>query len=120
MLVQLETDQFSNPHFIDFLHSLQESKLRYYASELQKILNFTSLSPLEDALMRAMNVCRLQQLDLAEHFKPIYRCEETGVVKDWKLSPLAWCLVMINADPANPEVARMQLALIVKGFDGVK
>lgn len=117
MLVQLEVDQFENPNFVAFLHSLQESKLRYYASELQKILEMTTLNSLEEALLRAMNVCRHQQLDLAEHFKPIYRCEESGVVKDWKLSPLAWCLVMINADPANPEVARMQLALLVKRFE---
>lgn len=117
MLVQLEADQFDNPGFVEFLHSLQESKLRYYASELQRILDMATLDLLEAALLRAMNVCRHQQLDLAEHFKPIYRCEESGVVKDWKLSPLAWCLVMINADPANPEVARMQLVLLAKSFE---
>lgn len=117
MLVQLEAEQFENPSFVAFLHSLQESKLRYYASELQNILEMNTLESLEAALLRAMNVCRHQQLDLAEHFKPIYRCKESGVVKDWKLSPLAWCLVMINADPANPAVARMQLTLLAKSIE---
>lgn len=116
MLVHIEVEQYSNPHFEDFLHSLQERKLRYYASELQKLLDMPYLIELEDALRRAMDACRSQQLELAEHFKPVYRCEDTGVLKDWKLSPLAWCLVLINANPKNPEVARMQLALIRKSF----
>ena len=116
MLVQLEVEQYSSPQFENFLHSLRERKLRYYASELQKILELPMFNQLEEALRRAMNVCRSQQLELAEHFKPIYRCEKTGVVKDWKLSPLAWCLVMVNANPVYPEVARMQLALIRKSL----
>lgn len=114
MLVQLEVGRYSSPFFEDFLYSLRERKLRYYASELLQVLALPQLSLLEDAIKRAMSACRSQQLVLAEHFKPIYRCQETGVVKDWKLSPLAWCLVMLNADPAYPEVARMQLALISK------
>ncbi|WP_224995327.1 damage-inducible protein D [Cesiribacter sp. SM1] len=118
MLVHIQVDQSNNPHFESFLHSLQESKLLYYASELQKILDLPSLLELEEALRRAMEVCRSQHLELAEHFKPVYRCEETGVVKDWKLSPLAWCLVLINANPKHPEVSRMQLALIGKSFNG--
>ena len=116
MLVHIDVENYNSPHFEEFLHSLQERKLRYYASELQKILELPQLNQLDEALRRAMHVCRSQQLELAEHFKPIYRCEETGVLKDWKLSPLAWCLVMMNADPAYPEVARMQLALIRRGF----
>lgn len=118
MLVHLETDQYNSPYFEDFLQSLQERKLRLYASELKSVLEIPLMSQLEEALHRAMSVCRSQQLELAEHFKPIYRCEETGVVKDWKLSPMAWYLVMINSDPSCPEVARMQLALIRKSFQG--
>lgn len=117
MLVHIDVEQTRNPHFAEFLASLQERKLRYYASELQKILELSSLHLLEEALQRAMKVCRTQQLELAEHFKPVYRCEEEGVVKDWKLSPLAWCLVMLNADPGNPEVAHMQLALLKQSFE---
>lgn len=116
MLVHINVEQMQSPFFTDFLHSLQERKLRYYASELYSILELPSLSDLEDALQRAMKVCRSQQLELAEHFKPVYRCQETGVAKDWKLSPLAWCLVMLNADPGIPEVARMQLALLKEQF----
>ncbi|AHM60385.1 hypothetical protein D770_10640 [Flammeovirgaceae bacterium 311] len=117
MLVHIEAEQqYNNQHFESFLHSLQESKLRYYASELQQLLDQPGLAELEEALRRAMDVCRSQHLELAEHFKPVYRCEETGVVKDWKLSPLAWCLVLINANPMHPEVSRMQLALIRKSF----
>lgn len=119
MLVRLETEHYISPFFEDFLQSLQERKLRLYASELKSVLEIPLLSQLEEALQRAMNVCRSQQLELAEHFKPIYRCEETGVVKDWKLSPTAWYLVMLNADPVCPEVARMQLTLIRKSFQGV-
>lgn len=117
MLVHINVEQAQNPYLRDFLNSFQERKLRYYASELRKVLALPALSYLDDALQRAMKVCRSQQLELEEHFKPVYRCEETGVVKDWKLSPLAWCLVILNADPASPEVARMQLALLKNSFD---
>lgn len=120
MLAQIELNQKTNPHFEEFLHSLQERRLRFYASELQQTLELPELQQLEDALNRAMDACRSQQMELAEHFKPIYRCEETQIIRDWKLSPLAWCLVLVNANPAHPEVARMQLTLIQKGFAAVE
>lgn len=112
MLAHLDYDRTVSPNFEIFLESLRYQKLKYYASELQQRLQITELNELKQAVNRAMSVCRIQQLGMEDHFKPIYRCEESQVIIDWKLSPLAYCLVMLNANPAHAEVARLQLQLV--------
>lgn len=112
MLVQInQTDNF---YIEEFLKGLRELNFHFYASEIQQTLGLYSLADMEEAVRRAMNSCRSQQFPLHEHFKPVYRCQEKKVILDWKLSELAYCLVLMNSDPAHPAVSQFQFTLLRK------
>ncbi|WP_017732767.1 hypothetical protein [Nafulsella turpanensis] len=112
MLIHI--DELVSPFFEEFRRGVSERHLQFYASEIQKELGFSMNSQLSEAVRRAMSVCRSQQLSLDHHFKAVYRCRKNEIVKDWKLSKLGYCLVMLNCDPVFPEVARLQLRLLRK------
>lgn len=111
MLIRIDVFQ-ENPAFRAFLEGVQDQKLKYTASELQEMLGYVELKQLEDAVRRAMAVFRAQHLPIEEHFKAVYCNIEHDLQRDWRLSPLAYALVLLNADPAHPEVARLQLRLL--------
>ncbi len=112
MLMQI--DQPGNIYIEEFLQGVAELNFRFYVSEIRQTAGLAGQAETEEAIRRAMDACRSQQLPLNEHFKPVYRCEEKKVILDWKLSELAWCLVMLNANPANPVVGQFQLTLLQK------
>lgn len=114
MLVRI--DWTENPFFEEFLQGLHDRNLQYYATDIQQLLSMLDFNQLEEPIRRAMEVCRREGISLDEHFKPIYRCRESSTLRDWKLSGLGYCLVMLNCNPAHPTVARMQLSLLQRGF----
>jgi hypothetical protein len=118
MLLRLEWTE--NPYFEEFVRGVHERNLRYYASDIQQILGLMAFEQLEEPIRRAMQVCRSEGLQADDHFKPVYRCKESNTLRDWKLSTLGYCLVMLNCNPVHPTVARMQMALVRKGVEGLR
>jgi hypothetical protein len=112
MLAQLDHDAKLSATFEAFLEGLRNQRLKYYASELQQVLELDSITELADSVNRAISACQTQKVVIDDHFQPIYRCEETQLIHDWKLSPFAYCLVMMNANPAHSQVARFQFQLV--------
>jgi len=66
---------------------------------------------LRQALKRAMNACLALNLPIEQHFRCTYVCHRRTVMPSWKLSETAFRLVLLNANPTHPEVARFQLKL---------
>jgi DNA-damage-inducible protein D len=95
----------------EFMEKLHDTQLRYLASEL---LNFglSDISEIEEAVNRALHVCRAAGLPAKHHFKPVYIYDRGGIIADWRLSALGRKLVLLNANPENPYVARLQLELV--------
>lgn len=114
MLVHIDLNQHSSIE--EFLKGINERNLHFYASDLQQRLGLKALSEVEEAVRRAMNACRSQRLPLEEHFKPIYRCQESKTILDWKLSGLGYGMVLLNSNPAHPLVSQLQLSLLHKEF----
>jgi hypothetical protein len=84
-------------------------ELIYYASEIEQSMGFTG-DELEEAIERAFQACTNMHIAIDDHFKAIFRSDDTHeMLPDWKLSSLACYLLIINANPANCKVARMQL-----------
>src|SRR5688500_9050535 len=61
-------------------------------------MGFATLPEISMAVERAIKVCSTNGLLIREHFKPIYVADHDThtVSRDWKLSKLAYTLVMIN------------------------
>jgi hypothetical protein len=89
-----------------------------YASELTDRLQISEKA-FDDALERAFNACVSLEIPIKSNFKSVYRSFEDCLITDWKLSSLACYLIIINADPANAAVARIQLLFATKNFNNV-
>lgn len=106
------TFPYENIYEYDLTELAAERNLLYYASEAADQMSFESLDELQGAVERAMQVCQAGGLSIKTNFKRVFKCSSSGLVFDWKLSELAYCLVRLNGDASNPRVARLQIGLL--------
>lgn len=66
------------------------------------------------AVEKAMRICSHCGVSLSGNFKIIYIADEANhtVRRDWRLSKLAYSLVMLNGSTDNPIVGQMQLEIL--------
>jgi hypothetical protein len=67
------------------------------------------MEELASAIRRATEVCSSMHMPLQENFKVVFRSSNGEVLQDWRLSPLAYMLMILNADSHNDLVARTQV-----------
>jgi hypothetical protein len=93
--------------------AINDQKLTFSARSLRDI-GFNSLGEIASAVERAMMICSRNGLAIREHFRPVYLSDNSThtIFKDWKMSKLAYTLVIINGDTANCAVARLQLEML--------
>ena len=85
-------------------------KLIYYASDIMERMGADiSASDFADTLFRTFKVCSALDIPINDNFKKIYRYDGEKMITDWQLSPLACYLLMLNGNPMNPSVAKVQL-----------
>jgi DNA-damage-inducible protein D len=90
-------------------------RLLYYASEIMERMGETSATDFDETLFRTMKVCTSLEISIADNFKKIYRYDGEKMVKDWRLSPLASYLLLLNGNPMNPSVAKAQMYAVFYG-----
>jgi len=84
----------------------QENGFRFWmASALAQALGYEDTSHLHKALNKALAVCMMLNIDVADNFTSI----ATGKYPEYKLSRFACYLTVMNADIRNPLVARAQV-----------
>lgn len=91
--------------------SLAGIDLCHRSSELGVLLGITDPGEMEQAVERALRVCRTGHIPAGFNFRRIFTGRDSEVVSEWLLSDLAMRLVILNADPVHPVVARAQLHL---------
>ena len=111
MLMTIE-DAKINSSLEDFLDSLADKNLNYYASDLMHLTGCESMDELGTALKRATEVCTCMHIPLRENFKVVFRPQNGELVQDWRLSPMAYMLMVLNADAHNNLVAHLQVELV--------
>lgn len=89
-----------------------------YASELGDRLKLKE-AELDKAVERAFSACRSLDISVSKNFKSVFRPCADHLITDWKLSSLACYLIVINADPSNQAVARVQILFAAKNFNHV-
>ena len=93
-----------------FLDQVYQSNMSYLASSLlEKGLTTEDIS---DAINRAFKICEAAGIPTREHFCFLYTQSNLGVMKDCKLSRLAFDLVLLNANPQNKAVSSFQLRVL--------
>jgi hypothetical protein len=86
-----------------------------YASDLKERLNIPE-EALDQAIERAFKACASLDISIKLNFKSVFRTCDDHLVTDWRLTALACYLIVINADPSNSKVARMQIHFATKNF----
>ena len=100
-----DTDQ---PNFEAFAH---ENGFRHWlASDLVKMLDYTSMGPIKKAINKAMAACANLGASINDNFREL----KNGGVDDWCLSRFACYLTVMNGDPRNPKVALAQAYFITQ------
>ena len=102
-------DPFVERSIPDLVDEAASTQCRFLGSDLMKALGYDSWENFDDAVASGMRACAALGFPLHHHFQPVFRPEGSGLVRDFKLSPLGCYFVTINAEPALPPVARAQL-----------
>lgn len=106
-----ETKTYITPVIEEFIESVLEQCLVYYASDAATRMEFQD-GEFQEAMKRAMELCSNAGIPIEENFKKVYKCSYDGISYDWKLSVLGYKLVCVNGGSSNPNVAMMQLQLL--------
>ncbi len=77
----------------------------WLASDLMRLLDYTSMAPIRKAVNRAMAACANFGAAINENFKEV---KTDGIGDDWCLSRFACYLTVLNGDPKKPQVAQAQ------------
>ena len=91
------------------------SGLTHYASHLlQKC--FCDMDELERSMQRAITALRAAHIPPSQHFRTVFLCG-SELKCDWLISDLGLRLLLINADVSNPQVGRLQVEILMDGFE---
>jgi len=99
-------------HIMAFLEALEQLNMQFSSASLENI--YHSDHDMEMAIARAMRICSNIGLPLERHFRrrylanPLLHTLET----EWRMSKLAYCLALVNGNPDNPMVGRIQFELL--------
>ncbi|MBW7468996.1 hypothetical protein K0O23_18110 [Pontibacter aydingkolensis] len=100
-----------------FIDSLADKNLTYYASDLMHLTGCASMDELGVALRRATEVCTCMHIPLRENFKVVFRPQNGEMVQDWRLSPMAYMLLVLNSEAHNDLVAHLQVEMVKRALN---
>ncbi len=100
----------------DIEEMLINRKLRHLATDLA-LFGIDRPEEITEAIERAIEVCRMAGVPVAEHFKPVFFCRNNKVFRDWRLSDLALKLAIINAGIDHEFVCLTQVDLVRRSLN---
>ncbi|ADV50219.1 hypothetical protein Celal_2943 [Cellulophaga algicola DSM 14237] len=105
------TDSVEN--FMEFYYGL---RMHFFASDLL----YHGLSPnqISDAVAKAMNVAKSSEMNLREHFRPVFSSIANEIISDCKLTRLGYGLVLLNAETKISIVGEWQLKVLQRFLGG--
>lgn len=89
-------------------------RLNFFAGEIMNRLGVNDPDELQSAMSRTIKVFRSMNIPVRQHVKRFYKYADGNLMVDWKISPLTSYLLVLNADPTLPEVAKAQLFLATR------
>ena len=89
-----------------------ENELNFFASDILQNLNIDDKEEVNESITRVFETCNVLNISKASHFKKVYRFDGVNLISDWKISPFACYLIIINCNPKNINVAKAQLYFV--------
>lgn len=94
----------------DFRDLYYSRRMKYFASDL--LNEGLSLAEIHMAVQKAMATCKTAEMEIRQHFIPVYTQVNGNLLNDCKLSRLGYGLVLLNAETHNPIAARWQIKVM--------
>lgn len=115
-LLIYKTDYEVPSSILNFMEFYYNSQMNYLASDLLK----KGLSPeqITKAVKEALVIAKSSGMERDQHFRPVFSAINKEIIKDCKLSQLAYGLVLINADPNLKVVGNFQAKVLKHYLDG--
>jgi hypothetical protein len=109
-------DKYSHPQLIELIEAMEDRNLICRANSLESI--FKNRDEINRAVEKAVTIYCNNGISIHNNFKKIYISDNNKkyIIKDWMLSKQAFCLVMLNGDPSNLNIGRIQLELLNRLF----
>ncbi|MEP6748851.1 MAG: hypothetical protein ABJB86_14060 [Bacteroidota bacterium] len=98
---------------------LFEAPLHYFAGEIMRILDIEDEAEIAVSIKRAFQACMVMNIPLNRHFKRVYCFDGTSLIADWKISALAFYLIVVNCNPGNERVAKAQLYFAMHNAENI-
>jgi hypothetical protein len=99
-------------YYRDFISRLIESRLQFYASQIFELLEMETQHQFLEALEKTIATLRLADIPVEHHIQPVYADLHGKIITDYKVTPLAFGLIGMHADPANMHIAKFKIELI--------
>lgn len=97
-----------------FSQRIQDLKLNRFASEIMELLEISDEQEIQSSLERAFQTIDSLNISFDSNFRKVFRYNGDSLVADWRVSPLAFYLIVINCSPGHKMVARAQLYFTMK------
>lgn len=109
-IVIFQAEENFNESLGDFRNLLFASNMKYLASDL--LDDGLSPSTIKLAIDNAISICHTADIEIRQHFIPVYTQLDNMTINDCKLSSLGIGLVLLNAGVNNPRTAQWQLKVL--------
>lgn len=94
-----------------FTNLLNNLNLPFMAGDLIN-MGFNEMASVNKAVRRAICTLKTAGEKVDDHIKPVFVSDEGRISCDWRISSLGRKLILMNADPENPFIAKIQLELL--------
>ena len=74
-----------------------------------EMLDIEDAEEIVRSLNRTFHACGTLNISFNRNFKRVYRFDGERLIVDWKISPLACYLIIINCNPNHESVAKAQI-----------
>jgi hypothetical protein len=108
------------PFIARFIEQLVERGMSIYASDLYDLLEWDSEEQFSRTLEKVLDVLHKAGVPAEHHIRPVFAGFYNQTVTDYKMSPLAFALMCVHAEPVTETSARLQVGWLEKALKGGK
>lgn len=119
-ITSLEKMPTESTVILRFIDALNDHQLRYYAQDWMKSIGYDSMDELHKAISPLIDAMNSVHMSTSENIKPVYRCSNGHIFRDWKLSRLGLTYLALNAPHKSQKVSQLQLKILSNYFNGEK
>ena len=118
-ITSLEKSPKSNT-ILRFLEAMDDCQLRYYAQDWMQSIGYFSMDEINEGISPLIDALQSAEINMSQNIKPVYRCSEGSIFRDWKLSRLGLTFLAFNAPHKNKKLRQLQIKMLSDYLDSIQ